>query len=104
MRTASPAGLASSMSLLNNGSLGLAGEAGEIADHVKKVMFHGHPLDDATKDKIAKEIGDILWYCAMTARGIDLGLGEIAAMNIDKLRKRYPEGFSTENILNRPHG
>jgi len=104
LRTASASSLKDTGTMLNTAALGLAGESGEIADHVKKVMFHGHPLDDATRDKIAKEIGDILWYCAMTAKGIDLGLGEIAAMNIDKLRKRYPEGFSTENSLNRPHG
>ncbi len=104
LRTASPEGLATQSSMLNNAALGLAGESGEIADHVKKVMFHGHPLDDATKDKIAKEIGDILWYCAMAARGIGVGLGEIAQMNVEKLKKRYPEGFSTENSLNRPHG
>ena len=104
MRTASAEGLATHLTLLNNASLGLAGESGEIADHVKKVMFHGHPLDDATRDKIAKELGDILWYCAMGAKGIGFGLAEIATMNIDKLKKRYPEGFSTENSLNRPHG
>lgn len=104
LRTASPQGLATQASMLNNAALGLAGEAGEIADHVKKVMFHGHPLDDATRDKIGKEIGDILWYCAMAARGIDVGLGEIARMNVKKLKKRYPEGFSTDRSLNRPDG
>lgn len=104
LRTASAGSLADSSTMLNTAALGLAGESGEIADHVKKVMFHGHPLDDATREKIAKEIGDILWYCAMGARGLGLGLSEIATMNVEKLKKRYPEGFSTENSLNRPNG
>ncbi len=104
LRTASPESLATTSAMLNAAALGLCGESGEIADHVKKVMFHGHPLDEATRDKIAKEIGDILWYCAMGAKGIGLGLGEIASMNVEKLKKRYPEGFSAEQSLNRPHG
>ena len=104
LRTASAESLVDERSMLNAAALGLNGEAGEIADHVKKIMFHGHPLDDATRDKIAKEIGDILWYCAMGARGIGLDLGEVARMNVEKLRKRYPDGFSTEHSLNRPHG
>lgn len=104
LRTASAESLVDSAATLNAAALGLNGEAGEIADHVKKVMFHGHPLDDATRDKIAKEIGDILWYCAMGARGIGIGLGEIARMNVEKLKKRYPEGFSAERSLNRPDG
>jgi len=104
LRTASAESLVDSGTMLNAAALGLNGEAGEIADHVKKVMFHGHPLDDATRDKIAREIGDILWYCAMGARGLGLGLGEIAEMNVEKLKKRYPEGFSSDRSLNRPHG
>lgn len=104
LRTASAESTASALTMLNSAALGLAGESGEIADHVKKVMFHGHPLNDATCDLIAKEIGDILWYCAIGAKGIGLGLGEIAHMNVEKLRKRYPEGFSAEKSLNRPHG
>ncbi len=104
LRTASPESLTNMGAMLNNAALGLAGESGEIADHVKKVMFHGHPLDQATRDKIAKEIGDILWYCAIGAKGIGMNLAEIAVMNVEKLRKRYPDGFSTEQSLNRPHG
>jgi NTP pyrophosphatase (non-canonical NTP hydrolase) len=104
LRTASADSLVDERAMLNAAALGLNGEAGEIADHVKKIMFHGHPLDDATRDKIAKEIGDILWYCAMGARGIGLDLSEVARMNVEKLRKRYPDGFSTEHSLNRPHG
>ena len=104
LRTASPTSTESKLAMLNSAALGLSGESGEIADHVKKIIYHGHPLDDPTRDKIAKELGDILWYCAMGSRGIGLGLGEIARMNVEKLKKRYPEGFSTENSLNRPHG
>lgn len=104
LRTASPESLVDAPTMLNAAALGLSGESGEIADHVKKVMFHGHPLDQATQDKIAKEIGDILWYCAIAAHGIGMGLGDVARMNVEKLRKRYPEGFSTERSLNRPYG
>ena len=104
LRTASPESLVDERTMLNAAALGLNGEAGEIADHVKKVLFHGHPLDEATRDKIAKEIGDILWYCAIGSRGIGVPLSEIARMNVEKLKRRYPEGFSSERSLNRPHG
>jgi NTP pyrophosphatase (non-canonical NTP hydrolase) len=104
LRTASGKSTEGELAMLTTAALGLSGESGEIADHIKKIVYHGHPLDDETRDKIAKEIGDILWYCAMGSRGIGIDLAEIARMNVEKLRKRYPEGFSTEESLNRPHG
>lgn len=75
-------------------ALGIAGEAGEVADYLKKVVGHGHELD---VPRVAKEIGDVLWYVALLADDIGLTLSDIATMNIDKLRSRYPDGFSTKD-------
>lgn len=79
-------------------ALGLAGEAGEFANMVKKMTAHGHPLDlEALQD----ELGDVLWYLAEAATSCGLSLGEIGQENIDKLSQRYPDGFSEEDSLNR---
>lgn len=79
-------------------ALGLAGEAGEFANMVKKLTAHGHeiPLSD-----LAEELGDVLWYVAEAASACSLQLGDIAQQNVDKLRRRYPEGFSQERSINR---
>jgi NTP pyrophosphatase (non-canonical NTP hydrolase) len=76
---------------LANAALGLTGEAGEVAEHVKKHLFHGKPLD---RDAVVKELGDCLWYIAALAGVVGVSLDEIGATNIDKLRRRYPDGFS----------
>ena len=87
--------------LLTNGVLGLCGESGEAADMVKKHLFQGHPLDT---EKLAKELGDVAWYLAVTAYSIGYGLDEILQMNVEKLWKRYPEGFAEERSLHREAG
>jgi|APSaa5957512535_1039671.scaffolds.fasta_scaffold16326_5 NTP pyrophosphatase (non-canonical NTP hydrolase) len=79
-------------------ALGLAGEAGETADYIKKVVGHDHPLD---RDHVAKEIGDVLWYCASLCDEYGLSMQEVAEWNIEKLKKRYPEGFSSTASIKR---
>ena len=95
LRTASMYG---SYELLLNGVLGLSGETGEVADHVKKYLFQGHDLN---KHHLAEELGDICWYLAITAKGLGYDLGTIMQMNIEKLMKRYPNGFEKERSLHR---
>lgn len=99
LRTANGAGVGFPMWL--NGALGLCGEAGEVSDMVKKNLFQGHPLDF---DHLAKELGDIAWYVAVTAHAIGYDLDTIFQMNVDKLRKRYPDGFDTHRSLHRQEG
>ena len=84
--------------VLINGVMGLCGESGEAIDIVKKWLAQGHELD---REKLAKELGDICWYLAETATALDLSLEDIMAANIQKLKKRYPEGFDTERSRNR---
>ena len=78
--------------------LGIAGEAGEVADLIKKEVGHGHETDH---DKIAKEIGDVLWYVATLADAYGFSLSEVANININKLKARYPDGFSSASSINR---
>lgn len=85
------------LALLNYG-LGISGEAGEVADLIKKQYFHGHRGDE---QDLAKELGDVLWYVSQIARHAGVSLSEIAQGNIDKLQKRYPEGFSEHASVNR---
>jgi NTP pyrophosphatase (non-canonical NTP hydrolase) len=79
-------------------AMGIAGEAGEVADYIKKVVFHSHEL---SKEKIAEELGDVLWYMTYLCEMIGYDLGQIADMNSKKLRKRYPEGWDEERSKNR---
>ena len=84
--------------VLINGVMGLCGESGEVIDIVKKHLAQGHELD---KEKIIKELGDVAWYMAEIATVLDVELEDVLVQNIEKLKKRYPEGFSTEKSLNR---
>ena len=84
--------------VLINGVMGLCGESGEAIDIVKKWLAQGHDLD---REKLAKELGDIAWYLAETAYALDIPLEDILQANIDKLKKRYPEGFDSRRSINR---
>lgn len=73
-----------------NATLGLAGEAGEFADLMKKDVFHGVPAD---RDKVLKELGDVLYYVTVCAYEHGFNLDDIAVANNRKLAARYPQGF-----------
>lgn len=84
--------------MLVNGVMGLNGESGEVIDIVKKHMFQGHELD---KDKIKKELGDVMWYVAEVCEALDLSLDEVMEGNIEKLAKRFKDGFTANESINR---
>ena len=83
---------------LLNGALGLTGESGEVADIIKKHIFHGHPLDT---NSLYKELGDVCWYIALLCHALKIDMSDILTWNISKLKKRYPQGFSNEASINR---
>jgi len=96
MTTLNPA--LSKKDVLINSVMGLCGESGEAIDIVKKHLAQGHELD---RDALAKELGDVAWYLAEAATALDMELDDILSANIEKLRRRYPEGFSVRDSLER---
>ena len=77
--------------ILINGVMGLCGEAGEAIDIVKKHLAQGHALD---REHLIEELGDIAWYIAEVASVLEIDLEEVFSRNIEKLKKRYPDGFN----------
>ncbi len=92
MKTLSPA------ADLLHAALGLAGEAGEVADALKKARYQGHPLDN---DHLVEELGDLLWHAAETAHFLGVPLSQVMERNIAKLRRRYGEAFDVQKGLDR---
>lgn len=91
----------STMEPIVNAALGIAGEGGEVADIIKKHIFQGHELD---REHVAKELGDVLWYIALGAHSIGYSLEDVMDMNVEKLRKRYPDGFESDRSIHRVEG
>lgn len=79
---------------------GLAGEVGEVHSLFQKV-YQGHELDT---EHLKKEIGDVLWFVAELCTACGFKLDDIAQMNIDKLKARFPKGFDAEKSVNRAEG
>lgn len=96
LRTANK-GLTDSESLLN-GLMGLCGESGECIDIMKKHMFQLHEIDT---NELARELGDVAWYLAVAADALGYKLGDVLKMNVEKLERRYPSGFSADRSINR---
>lgn len=84
--------------LMINAALGLCGESGEVADHLKKHLYQGHELD---RENLIKELGDISWYISAMATALGVTLEHVLRKNNEKLLKRYPNGFSKEASVNR---
>lgn len=83
---------------LTHGAIGIATESGEILDIIKKHTYYGKPID---KVNLAEEVGDVLWYCALILRNLGMTFEEAAQMNVNKLRKRFPEKFNETEAVNR---
>lgn len=74
-------------------ALGMAGEAGEVANKVKKLIRDKeHRLSEEWREQLAAEIGDVLWYCAALAKDLNMPLAKIAAKNKEKLLSRKERG------------
>lgn len=87
---------------MSTACIGIAGEAGEINDLWKKILFHGKPLNDENIEKMKSEVGDMFWYLLHICVELDISFEDAMISNIKKLETRYPGGkFSIERSENR---
>lgn len=93
-----PVQLDDKQAYLLNALVGIVGEAGELLDSHKKVVFQGHPFN---REKLIDELGDVLWYANLLCYAIDSSFEEVFESNIAKLRKRYGESFDSIKSINR---
>lgn len=86
---------------LMHAAAGMAGEAGEVLDLIKKIWANGRPLDFETHEKLVEELGDMMFYMQAMMELLTISPRDVRIANTYKLRKRYPNGYSDEAALAR---
>mgnify|MGYP001484721674 FL=1 len=90
---------------LTTAGVGLAAESGEFLEIVKKILFQGKPWNDANREHLIIELGDVMWYVAQATQALGISFDEVIATNVKKLEKRYPGGsFKIYKSENREEG
>ena len=87
--------------VLINSVMGLCGESGEAIDIVKKWLMQGHNLD---REHLIREPRDVAWYLAEAATALNVSLESVFQINLDKLERRFPNGFDSANSIHRRKG
>ena len=86
-------------------AVGACAEAGEFTEIVKKIVFQGKPVNEENMFHMKRELGDIMWYIAQACMALNVSIDEVIAMNVDKLKARYPGGeFDVHYSENRQEG
>ena len=91
-------------SRLMTAALGLNGEAAEFSEISKKCIFQGKEFDDDTHKRLKAELSDVMWYVAQGCIALNTSIDELCEINTNKLKERYPEGFSKDKSENRKEG
>jgi NTP pyrophosphatase (non-canonical NTP hydrolase) len=89
------------ISTLLAGSLGLLGESAEVSELVKKMIFQGKPFTQDIKEKLVMELGDVAFYLMTACLALNVNIDDIILNNIEKLKTRYPNGFTVQHSENR---
>ncbi len=86
-------------------AIGVGAEGGEFAEIVKKITFQGKPYDDASREHMIVELGDVMWYIAQACLSLGVSIDDLVIRNVQKLEARYPEGaFEVVRSENRRAG
>ena len=86
-------------------AIGICAEGGEFAEIVKKISFQGKPYNEANREHMIVELGDVMWYIAQGCIALGVDFNEILERNVTKLTARYPEGaFDVYYSENRKEG
>ena len=86
-------------------AVGISAEGGEFMEIVKKMVFQGKPWNDANREHLIVELGDVMWYVAQACMALDVSFDDVVERNVEKLKARYPGGeFDVHYSENRREG
>ena len=90
---------------LTTAAVGISAEGGEFMEIVKKMVFQGKPWNDANREHLIVELGDVMWYVAQACMALDVSFDDVVERNVEKLKARYPGGeFDVHHSEDRREG